>query len=118
MAMVFNKPVASAAAVSTAAKGDKPKATLWLNVGYSAGEKFVSLPVGIPLDQLEFQSESSNNEDWSFFQQARNALLKDLLEQASGLQPGESGVIEGLEIELRKVGAEKAPASGKNPYLR
>lgn len=106
---------------------DLPKAQIWLNIGYlvpatdTREERFVSLPVGIPLDTMEKVSTRSSNTDFALFQQARNDLFDQIMEQANRLAPGEYYVMEcqnGLAIQIRRVNAETevaAPAEG-NPY--
>lgn len=108
---------------------DLPKAQFWLNIGYLAGEaedaRFVSLPVGIPLDTMERLGTRSSNADFAMFQAARNDLLDQLLEVSGKLAPGQDYVIpcegdSGLAIQIRRVNEEQAaPTLGEaNPYAR
>lgn len=108
-----------------AAQPAREKAVLWLNLGYSSGvidddgkEKFVSLPLGIPLDTQEHLPTSSKNADFAKFQAARNNLLDQLMEAAKSLAPGESRVVK-LEVQLRRVSAEagEIPVEG-NQFAR
>ena len=119
---------------SAPAQGDRPKANFWLNIGYSlvvAGKnaqgeatqehKFVSLPVGIPLDTTEALSVNSRNAEFAQFQAARNLLMTQILDVAKTLKPGEEKIIGGqtggLEIQLRRVNDEvAAPAAEGNPF--
>lgn len=93
---------------------EKEKAQFWLNIGYSSGvtdengeEKFVSLPLGIPLDTQEHLATNSKNAEFAQFQAARNDLLDQLMEAAKSLAPGESRVVK-LEVQLRRVNEEAA----------
>lgn len=105
-----------------------PKAQFWINLGYmigegTDGERFVSLPVGIPLDTMEKLSTRSTNADFAQFQAARNDLLDQMLNISKTLEPGDFHVIrtEGdLAIQIRRVNAEQAaPATDEtNPYVR
>lgn len=124
------------------ASEDRPKAEYWLNVGYcvdveveaaSKGKpavterRFVSLPVGIPLDTMELVNAQSRNTSWSMFQTARNELRDDLLKGAAeALQPGDDMIIAGdaedptsLCLQIRRVGGEIEPvATENNPFSR
>lgn len=107
-----NKPVAPAAIA-----GDKPKAQFWLNIGYDSGvtdedgtSRFVSLPVGIPLDTQEKLPTNSRNKDFGAFQAARNDLLDQLMELAHSMEPGEEQVLN-LAIQIRRVNDTAPEAS-------
>lgn len=117
------------------AREDLPKAEFWVNIGYvvqapskeTEGEiesKFVSLPMGIPLDTMEpLTIGNSRNGDWVNFQSARNDLLKELQEEAKSLAPGGEVVVGGedgsLAIQIRRVnGAATIVAATENPYSR
>lgn len=101
---------------ATGSKRDLPKAKFWLNIGYLAtiGEeqRFVSLPLGIPLDTMEKLNTRANNQDYAQFQAMRNELLADMIEQASALEPGQEVIIAcdntDLAIQIRCVLPEPA----------
>lgn len=133
MAIDFNKTFGSKNdnAASGGAKDERPKAQLWLNIGYLSDaidpdtkeRRFVSLPTGIPLDTQEPLDTRMKNRDYANFQAARNGLLADLIEQGNKLEPGQSVVIEtdsGLAIQIRRVNPEleEATAGEGNPYAR
>ena len=117
-----NKPVATAT---------KAKAEYWINFGYIAPvtgsngeEKFVSLPIGIPLDTQEHLATNSRNPEFAYFQAARNDLLDKLIAVAKTLAPGESRIIcqdpvTGLAVQLRRVGEEvpELAAGAVNPFI-
>lgn len=102
----------------------QPKAKLWLNVGYvvqipstaegaKAGDmedRFVSLPVGIPVDTMEKLPTNSRNADYANFQAARNDLLDQIMAAAQGLDAGGDAILN-LQIQLRRVNEER-PAVG------
>ena len=103
--------------------GNMPKAQYWLNVGYvvegvneDGSDRFVSLPLGIPLDNMEDLPTNSRNEDYAQFQAARNDLKAQLIAEAEKLAPGEDiviGVAGGLSIQIRRVSEEReAPSTG------
>lgn len=120
----------SAASSSTGTRRDLPKAKAWLNIGYTVpvrvqdGEevreetRFVSLPVGIPLDTMDEIQITSRNTEFAQFQAARNGLLSELKAAAEALQPGEERIIN-LQIQLRHVNdAVTAPAADEtNPFV-
>lgn len=113
------------------AAADKPKATLWLNIGYHVPvittaadgtqvqeNRFVSLPVGIPVDTMQMLPETSQNQGFAAFQAARNELLKLVIAAGAGLGDGEERPIA-LELQLRKVSAPSAPIpSAVNPFIK
>lgn len=119
---------------NVAGKADtKPKAEFWLNLGYvtnvkdeETGEnRFVSLPMGIPLDTQEHLDTSKGKPEFKAFQHARNELCKDLMQSVidRDLKPGESFVIPlqgdtGLAIQIRRV-SEQVPydETAENPFL-
>lgn len=116
---------------SAAAASDRVKAEYWLNIGYVSNVKdeetgtmrFVSLSQGIPLDTIETLQTNSRNKQFAYFQQARNELRDDLLEEAKkSLKPGEDMVFEagpnGLTFQLRRVAEEAGEPTGENPFRR
>lgn len=118
----------SAAAPATAPSTvERVNAQTWLNIGYTAkdanGEdKFVSLPVGIPLDTQKML-DMPRSPAFAQLQAARNDLLEQLQQQANSLEPGEDIVIDaggGLQIQLRKVSgpAETPAVDDSNPLAR
>lgn len=102
-------------------KSDQPKAQLWLNIGYPVTvkvdgadeERFVSLPLGIPLDTQEHLATNSRNELFAQFQGARNDLLDQIMDAAKALGPGEDRILN-LSIQLRRVNEDAAPVSAEN----
>lgn len=117
---------------TAAASDDRPKTQVWLNIGYTVEvtvdekgtteTRFISLPVGIPVDTTEGVQANSSNEMFRMMQEARNDLLEELQTEATALAPGEEkiiGDVGGLQLQLRRVADEKAPTpTGKNPFSR
>lgn len=100
---------------SNTAKQDRPVAKFWLNIGYNvpgAGDdgedRFVALPVGIPLDTMKPVTTNSRNDSYREFMAAKNDLLEQIMEAAQKLQPGEERKLN-LEIQLRHVADVQAP---------
>lgn len=117
-----NKGATSNANNTTA---DKPKAQLWINLGYTKTvikdgievDEFVSLPQGIPVDTMDLKPATSRNDDFRNRELAQNALLKKIMERAATLAPGEDTLIK-LEIQLRRVNADVVPTNDdQNQYI-
>jgi hypothetical protein len=116
----FSKPATqtigtSWADLSTApnqAQAEKPKNQLWLNIGIEiahpeTGEMvFISVPMGVGLDQLQPRKGSS----WETV--SSNALLLQLLQEGQGLPAGERAILEGLTVQLSRVGEAITPEVG------
>lgn len=118
---------AQQATSAPATKTDRPKADLWINIGYHItyekdGEqvtKFVSLPVGIPLDTIEALPVKGSNEEWKALQAARNNLMEQLIGAGKELKPGEEMDIGELTIQLRRVNEEGETISPEaNPLAK
>ncbi len=120
-------PISAARGRQTAAQ-DRPQAKLWLNVGYNVpqsyrnpetGEmedRFVNLPVGIPVDTMESLAIRGQNADWATFQSSRNELLKALQAKGNELEPGEEVEVT-LTVRLRRSkDAVEAVSTEDSPY--
>ena len=132
MAINFNRTfgsnTANAAGTLNAAPATpaKPKATLWLNAGYTTTvvvdgveeERFVNLPMGMPVDTMELLPTNSRNAEFAQFRMAQNDLLNQIMELGKSLAPGEAKTIN-LELQLRRVNEDVAPVpNGENPFAR
>lgn len=103
---------------------DLPKATLWINVGYDSGvkdeetghNKFVSLPLGIPVDTQERLKTNMRNSEYGRLNAARNNLMDQILEKAKSLAPGEEMLLN-LQVQLRRVNDDAADAGTENNEL-
>lgn len=113
------------AAKNQPAQDDRPKAEVWVNVGYTSEMKdendqpyFISLAQGIPVDTLEPLPTNSRNDRYAAFNAGRNDLQEQLMAFAADLQPGEARVIK-LEVQIRRVNAPAEPISAENnPMVR
>lgn len=121
--MIFNQNNTSTPAT------DRPAAQHWLNIGKTmpvvnekTGEteqKFISIPVGIPLDTMEAMETNGNSKSWKEQVGVKNAILKFLQEGAANLSPGEGELVEGLEIQIYSKGEKTAPvADADNSLLK
>ena len=125
MKLNLNKPTQKSTASDAPAKSE-----FWLNVGYvvsvetdnGAEDSFVSLPFGIPLDNLKPYEINSSSDTFAFLRMAQNNLIEAVLEAAYELDPGESRVISAgdqLAVELRRIkDARTDLKKSDNPFLR
>lgn len=128
MALTFNKtPFAMAPQPQPTQTEERPKAQVWLNVGFNTqvpneetGEYedvFIALPVGIPLDTMEAMLPKGSKESWLHMVQAKNHLLEQLKALAEGIEPGGEEIIDGLQVQVKRVGTPTAPTASENPFL-
>ena len=98
----------------------KPKAKVWLNIGYTAPNgEFVALPLGCPLDtQSKLDVPKTGGADFINKRIAQNALLEMVKAAGYEVAPGETRMLN-LEIQIRATKPEEdAPATPPaNPYL-
>lgn len=120
----FAQTVAPQADAPTA--GKKPTAKVWLNVGINipvpkpdgtVETLFVNLPMGIAIDTMDAVPANKGSKDYQFLSQAKNLLMQQIQEASNQLKPGEAQLIEGLQIQLRRVAENEEPAAGENPLL-
>lgn len=126
MAIDFKQITGGNKQTNNAAKDDRPKSQFWLNIGYetdivdenTGNKKFVSLPVGIPVDTQDKLPTNTRNQEFAEFQMARNDLLEQIMEVAKKLAPGEEYLLN-LQIQLRRINEEQAdiPAD-ENKFVR
>lgn len=93
----------------------RPKAKVWLNIGYGANGKFINLPIGLPIDTMEAADVRGQSMEWVKQRTAQNDLLKALQQYGLNLQPGQEQTIN-LEVRLRRVNDELAVAAGDNEF--
>lgn len=113
----FGQVGSQAAAPAAASNNDREPTQVWLNVGYEAGDRFVSLPLGIPLDGMQPLAVKGKDEDFRDFTVARNDFLGQLNELAAKLEPGEEQILT-LQVQMRRIeGASEAPTmTSTNKY--
>ena len=125
MSLDFTPTKFGAQSTQPAKQDDRPKADVWINVGYTSEIKddqgepyFISLAQGVPVDTLEDLATNSRNDKYAAFNAGRNDLRDQLTEFAKTLQPGESRIIQ-LEVQIRRVREEAAPIDpANNPLVR
>ncbi len=88
----------------------------------ASGEKenrFISIPVGIPLDTQKPINITSRNAVMSEMQAAQNQLLTELQELAAGMDAGGEVMID-LQLQLRRVNdkVEAPTITEASPFAR
>ena len=118
-------------APANGSKADQPKAKVWMNIGYvqpvtvktegsddeHIEHRFISIPVGIPLDTMEPKAVVGNSDDFRALTSAQNNLLEMLQKAAEQLAPGQEEIVN-LQIQMRRVkDPVAAPAAADNAYI-
>ena len=104
---------------NAAQASDRPKAKVWLNIGYQRGDKFINLPIGLPVDTMDKVDVRGQNEDWIKFQTARNAFLDDLQKYGAQLEAGQEVILNPdsmIQIRLRRVSETVEVKAEDNEY--
>lgn len=115
--------MANAAAAQSSKAEATNKAEFWLNVGYyvdlpDGSKKFVSLPLGIPMDNQKVLQANSRNEEFNQLQAARNELHQQIMEFMKTLAPGEEATLQ-LTVQARRTSEQQAaPDISTNPFAR
>lgn len=109
---VRNLPFASATGINDEAK---PKSKVWLNVGYEVNGKFVSLPLGLPIDTMDSAEIRGQNEDFVKLRTAQNELLEALKNAGQNMAPGQEQTVN-LQVRLRRVNEELVVDRASNEY--
>ena len=92
-----------------------PESKLWLNLGYTKNDKFISLPLGLAIDTMEPQVARGQNVEFNKQVAAQNGLLKALQDAGFKLEPGETQTIV-LECQLRRVNEKMEIADEDNEF--
>lgn len=129
-AINITKPVFAPKSTAAATGTARPKAQIWLNLGYeiqvptsdgTMETRFINLPMGLQLDTMEEVATTSSNEVFAAMQIAKNDLLKQLLAAAADLPPGGERIVN-LQVQMRRVNNASANAAladpSVNPFLR
>lgn len=99
-----------AAAQNTAAATERKSSKVWLNVGVvipGAGEDgadlFVSLPVGLPMDDMKPIVIRGSNQNSINLKQVKNMLLDELQKLGADMSPGRRQAVPQLSVEIYRV---------------
>lgn len=110
-------------AAAESAKEERPQAKFWLNIGYEVavkdadgveGTRFISLPVGLPLDTQQHRVTRGTGEVAQIIS-AGNDLLDDLIKAAQAIPAGETKLVN-LQIQIRHVQEASAIPAGTNAF--
>ena len=108
-----------------APNAERKSSQVWLNVGVTipgAGEDgadlFVSLPVGLPMDDMKPIVIRGSNQNSINLKQVKNMLLDELQKLGAGMQPGQRQPIPQLGVEIYRVAQpdQQGTAAG-NPLI-
>lgn len=116
--------VQPSAGANTNQTRQKKDTQFWVNVGLTrknaAGEaKLVSLPMGIPLDELQprrVPSQKTQNQDFRNLRLAENELFSKLREIMATLKPGQSVTLP-FQVELRRVDEKEVIEDEQDPSV-
>jgi hypothetical protein len=115
----------AAAGTTAAAKTDRAPSQVWLNVGVNlpgAGEDgkdlFVSIPVGLPLDDMKAIQIRGTNQHSINLKQVKNMLLDELQKLGASMNPGERKCVPQLGVEIYRVAKpEQTGSADSNPLI-
>jgi hypothetical protein len=125
----------ASAPAATAAPAERKPSNFWLNAGVwiegkanddgSAGDPlFVSLPMGIALDDMKPTAVKGSNQDWINLAQTKNEVLEFLQKHAASMAPGDRQFLSdpvigqfGLEIYRRNEPQQQAATDSSNPLV-
>lgn len=113
----FSKNTAPAAATGRTANGRArpvdangnplPQAKLWLNFGYVIGDRFISLPLGLPIDTMQTRELRGTSQEFLKLVSAQNDFLGSLQAMIETLNPGDEAVLmeqempNGVKMQVR-----------------
>ena len=105
---------------------DRKPSEIWLNVGVNipgAGEDgadlFVSLPVGLPLDDMKPIVIRGSNQNSINLKQVKNALLDELQKLGASMTAGQRTTVPQLSVEIYRVAKpEQTGDVDSNPLLK
>jgi hypothetical protein len=103
--------------VAEAGKAKMEAARYWINVGIERNGKFLSLPLGIPLDKLKAKPVPSTPGDFHNLRQAEAELWSEIEMLKASLSPGQEVDLD-LTVRIRMTAEkeEKETAENLNPY--
>lgn len=96
-------------------QGKRPAAKFWVNVGLRRNGKLLTLPMGIPLDNLKSKAVPKQAGDFQSMRKAEAQLWEKIQELMSTMKPGESKTLP-FEVEIRKVTEEEQIEETSNPF--
>ena len=118
------KPAAAAQAAAPATT-ERKSSQVWLNVGVTipgAGEDgadlFVSLPVGLPMDDMKPIVIRGSNQNSINLKQVKNMLLDELQKLGAAMSPGQRQAVPQLSVEVYRVAQpDQTGNAANNPLI-
>ena len=115
----------AAAAQAAAPTTERKSSQVWLNVGVTipgAGEDgadlFVSLPVGLPMDDMKAIVIRGSNQNSIHLKQVKNMLLDELQKLGASMKPGDRQTVPQLGVEIYRVAQpEQVGTAEGNPLI-
>lgn len=98
-----------------ASQAKRPAAKYWVNVGLRRNGKLLTLPMGIPLDNLKAKAIPKQAGDFQNMRKGEAQLWEVLQQLMSTLKPGESKTLP-FEVEIRKVEEHEQIEENVNPF--
>lgn len=122
MGIMDFKPVETPVVNQATGRIIRPKAKVYLNVGYELpireGEeraRTITLPLGQGIDNMDFLAVKGQNDDWIMRLNAQNELLRRVQAVGDAMAPGELKRIM-LMCWLQRVNDTKEIAEADNTY--
>ena len=112
--LLNNSLIRSAQSPAPTSQQPRKPSEFWLNIGVQAGNEFISLPTGLPLDDMKPARANTNNADWNQMAQAKNLLLEQIQQIAAQMEPGAEHELT-LTVKLRRTAQNNEPAAEDNP---
>jgi hypothetical protein len=120
-----NQTPAAASQTTQTTSSERKSSEVWLNVGITipgAGDNgtdlFVSLPVGLPLDDMKAIKVTGSNQNSIHLKQVKNMLLDELQKLGAGMQPGQRQAVPQLSVEVYRVAKpEQTGTAEGNPLI-
>ena len=84
-----------------------PQAKLWLNFGYLIADRFISLPLGLPIDTMQSRELRGTSQEFLKLVSAQNDFLGSLQSMIETLNPGDEAVLmeqempNGVKMQVR-----------------
>ena len=117
------KPAATTQAAGSSTT-ERKSSQIWLNVGVTipgAGEDgadlFVSLPVGLPMDDMKPIVIRGTNQNSVNLKQVKNMLLDELQKLGASMQPGQRQTVPQLSVEIYRVAQPEQTGTAENNPL-
>lgn len=121
-----NTTAAAASTTETAASGktERKPSQIWANIGAvipgaadDGSDLFVSLPSGLPLDDMKPVQVRGTNQNSIHLKQVKNTLLDELQKLGASMAPGERRVVP-LQVEIYRVAQpEQQGSADSNPLM-